>query len=120
MITKTNKKLMCEYLDMLPLVKETHGRTTYWFLPETDSSEWVVQLDEVACRVVSDVRVEDHPRFGPEITTYHSSPYQDFALFKNAVDYAMVKAEEAQRQYHFRHNEWKAEHMRDCAKGYEV
>ena len=120
MLTNKTKKMMRDYLNSLPLEKERRGGTTYWFLPETDSEEWIAFIDVSICRVVTEVRVEEHPRFGPEITTYHSSTFQDFKPFKNAIDYAMVLAEEAQRKYHFMHNEWKAEHIRDCAKAYEV
>jgi hypothetical protein len=119
MLTNRTKKMMRDYLDTLPLVKETKGGTTYWFLPETDSDEWVAHID-ITCRVITEVRVEEHPSFGPQIATYHSSVFQDFKSFKNAIDYAMVLAEDAQRKYHFMHNEWKAEHMRDCAKNFEV
>lgn len=120
MLTKKSKKLMRDYLDSLPLTKERRGTTTYWFLPETDSDEWVAFIDEIVCRVVSEVKVEEHPRFGPQITTYHSSTFELFNLFKNAIDYAMVQAEKAQREYQYMRKEWKAEHIRDCAKAYEA
>lgn len=120
MLTKKNKKLMQDYLDSLPLEKEREGRTTFWFLHESDKGDWIARIDDLACRVVTEVRVEEHPRFGPTIATYHSLPFQVFNNFKNTVDYAMVKAEEAQRMYHFMRNNWKAEHIHDCAKAYEV
>jgi len=120
MLTKETKKLMRDYLDKFPLEIKREGSTTFWFLPETDSSDWIARIDDLACRVVTEVRVEEHPRFGPEIATYHSLPFRIFNNFKNTVDYAMVLAEEAQRKYHFMRNEWKAEHIRDSAKAYEV
>lgn len=120
MFTKENKKLMRDYLDKLPLEKERKGSTTYWFLPETDSDEWVAFIDGDTCRVVTEVRVEEHPSFGPQINTYHASSFKVFSDFKNTIDYAMVLAEDAQRKYHFMRKEWKAEHIRDCAKDYEV
>lgn len=120
MLTKKTKKLMQDYLDKLPLEKERRGGTTYWFLPETDSEEWIAFVDNITCRVVSEVKVNEHPRFGPEIATYHSSTFELFNSFKDAIDSAMEQAEKAQREYQFMRKEWKAEHIRDCAKDYEV
>lgn len=119
-MTKTTKKQMREYLDSLPLKKERRGAITYWFLPETDADEWISFIDEMVCRVVTEVRAEEHPSFGPEIATYHAEPLIDFESFKDAVDHAMQQAEEAQRKYYFMRKEWKAEHVRECAKEYEV
>ena len=119
-MTKKTKKLMREYLDALPLTKEHRGGTTYWFLPETDSDEWIAFIDEIVCRVITEAKVIVHPRFGPEIATYHAEPLQDFESFKDAVDHAMEQAEEAQRKYYCMRKEWKAEDIRDCAKEYEV
>lgn len=120
MLTKENKNLMRKYLDSLPLVKERRGNTTYWFLPESDADEWIAFIDNIVCRVVSEVKVNEHPRFGPEIATYHSSTFELFNLFKDAVDSAMEQAEKAQREYHYMRKERKIEHVRDCAKAYEV
>ena len=119
MLTKKTKKMMQDYLNSLPLEKERKGSTTFWFLPETDSEEWIAFIDNI-CRVVTEVKVEEHPRFGPQINTYQATTFKVFNDFKNTVDYVMVLAEEAQRKYHFMRNEWKAEHIRDCAKAYEV
>lgn len=120
MLTKKTKKLMRDYLDTLPLTKERRCGTTYWFLPETDSEEWIAFIDEIVCRVVTEVKVVEHPRFGPEIATYHAEPLNDYETFKDAVNHAMEQAEKALHEYHFMRNEWKAEHIRDCAKAYEV
>ena len=119
MLTKKTKKLMREYLDSLPLMKERRDGTTFWFLPETDTDDWIAFVGDI-CRVVTEVKAEEHPRFGPEIATYYSDTFKDFEPFKDAVDYAMKQAEQAQRNYQSMRKEWKAEHVRDCAKGYEV
>ena len=80
MLTKENKKLMRDYLNSLPLDKERRGGTTYWFLPETDSEEWIAFVDDITCRVVTEVKVEEHPRFGPQINTYHASSFKVFSM----------------------------------------
>lgn len=90
MLTKKSKKLMRDYLDALPLTKERKGSTTYWFLPETDSEEWIAFIDEIVCRVVTEVKVVEHPRFGPEIATYHAEPLNDYETFKDAVNHDSV------------------------------
>ena len=120
MLTKETKKLMREYLDSLPLKKERRASTTYWFLPESDADDWIAFVDDIVCRVVSEVKAQEHPSFGPEIATYYSETFKDFESFKNAVDYAMKQAEQAQRNLQYMLKEWKSEHIRDCAKGYEV
>lgn len=120
MLTKKVKKLMRDYLDSLPLVKERRGTTTYWFLPETDVDDWISFIDEMVCRVVTEVKAQEHPTFGPEIATYYSDTFKDFEPFKAAVDNAMKQAEVEQRKYQYMRKEWKAEHIRDCAKAYEA
>lgn len=116
-------KQAIEYLDKLPLRKFTSiNDVTFWLMPEADEAEWISCLpsSKDSINIVAEIKVEEHPGFGPIILTRHAFAVHDFVTFKNMIDSAMKDCERAQRKFHSKLKKWKAAQIKDCAKNFEV